>query len=391
MPNISSAVSRGKFHFFDVDGKEVPEGQPFATMRLEGGFQLIQGGKFSAGERWTHSNPPPVTERCKRLFVDANSFMSVVPARKLGIWHPPAVSRPPVKTMSKDINLGAASIASSLGNPRDNGDWINCQCPCCGDDGAHLGLKDTNDGSVLVHCFRGCEPTIIYAELAARELYSRASPKTGQGQFAGTIVQPIPLASIPSKFAEFKVRSPSGFRPVKCWWYQNSAGEPVFGMVRFNAKVDLLQSTLEPLAKPEKTFRPLTLWRLPDGSLKWYLKAATRPWPLFNLPPLVANPQTTIVITEGEKAACAAAEIYPQYVCVSPAHGAASPAKTDWSPVQGRHVIIWPDNDEPGIKFAHHVAALCRTAGAASVNTFNMSKFPPGWDAADILAKGVSP
>jgi len=390
MPNIELSVPGGKFLFFDAAGNPVPEGQPFATMRLEGGFKLIKGGLYTSGESCKHSNPPPLAERRHRLFVHADSFMSVVPARQLGVWHPPAKTpEPPKSSPSTDYNPGAEAIADSLGNARSNGEWFNCTCPCCADDGAHLGLKDTDDDRVIAHCFHGCEPGAIYAELQERGLYHRSR---GKGQFTGTIVQPIPLDSIPTKFSEFMVRSPKGFQPVKLWWYQRRSGERVFGMVRFNTKLDLLQASTAPLVKPEKTFRPLTLWRLPNGTLKWYLKAAPKPWPLFNLPMLAANPQTVIVVTEGEKAACAAAEIYPQYVAVSPAHGAASPANTDWSPVKGRAVIIWPDHDEPGAKFARQVTTLCGQAGAATISIFNMSNFPPGWDAADILAahqKGV--
>jgi hypothetical protein len=297
----------------------------------------------------------------------------------------PRTPRSEASPPSSDYNPGAESIADSLGNSRPNGEWFNCQCPCCDDSDAHLGLKDTDDDRVIVHCFHGCEPAAIYAKLQDLGLYQKSS--TQHGQFTGSIVQPIPVNSIPRNFSEFKVRSPQGFQPVKLWWYKRSDGEPLFGIVRFNAKVNLLQPASASLVKPKKTFRPLSLWRLPsNGTLKWYLKAAPKPWPLYNLPALVTNPLATTVITEGEKAATAAAEIFPQHVCVSPAHGAASPANTDWSPIAGRVIIIWPDHDEPGVKFARHVTALCREAGAATISCFNMSQFPPGWDAADILA-----
>jgi DNA primase len=38
--------------------------------------------------------------------------------------------------------------------------------------------------------------------------------------------------------------------------------------------------------------------------------------------------------------------------------GANAVAKADFSPLQGRNVIIWPDNDEPGFKAALALAEL---------------------------------
>lgn len=56
-------------------------------------------------------------------------------------------------------------------------------------------------------------------------------------------------------------------------------------------------------------------------------------------------------------------------------------AKTDWSAVKGKAVIIWPDADEPGIKYAMSVARLCKEAGAASVRIVEVPiSAPKGWD-----------
>jgi 5S rRNA maturation endonuclease (ribonuclease M5) len=43
--------------------------------------------------------------------------------------------------------------------------------------------------------------------------------------------------------------------------------------------------------------------------------------------------------------------------------GATSAASTDWSPLQGRTVIIWPDNDQPGKDFAKNSADILLELG----------------------------
>jgi hypothetical protein len=282
------------------------------------------------------------------------------------------------------INPGAESIAQSLGNARQNGDWFNCTCPCCADDGAHLGIRDTDDDKILVNCFHDCPKKAILAALAARGLYIPAR----RGKLTGTLVSPIPPGALPKPMAfdAFRVSAPEGFTAKKLWWYCNEQGEYLFGIVRFEQPRNLFLPIEERPPKPEKTFRPLTLWRKESGALKWHLKAAPRPWPLWNLPLLARDPSAGVIVCEGEKAASAAALIYPQHICVSPAHGAKAPESTDWSPLCGRDVTIWPDNDDPGAKFAGFVTALCLAAGAKTVCLFNVSQFPASWDAADALA-----
>jgi uncharacterized protein (DUF927 family) len=96
-----------------------------------------------------------------------------------------------------------------------------------------------------------------------------------------------------------------------------------------------------------------------------------------------------VLVAEGEKAADAAAAMLPGFVAVSPMNGAKSPHKADWSHVKGRDVLIWPDNDEPGAKFAQAVARLCLAAGAKSVRIVTVPPgAPEGWDLADPLPAG---
>jgi putative DNA primase/helicase len=66
-------------------------------------------------------------------------------------------------------------------------------------------------------------------------------------------------------------------------------------------------------------------------------------------------------------------------------HGAKSPAKTDWAPVNARPVTIWPDHDQPGADFARSVAKLADEAGASAAAIVDVpAGFPDAWDLADL-------
>src|SRR4051794_13509491 len=142
----------------------------------------------------------------------------------------------------------------------------------------------------------------------------------------------------------------------------------------------------------DKEMRPLRYGRL-RGRVGWHWKG----WPgddvrpLYGLPELTANPDSLVLVVEGEKAADAAAAALPGYVvAVSPMNGAQSPHKTDWSPLAGRNVVIWPDNDEPGQGFARVVAMLALKAGAGSVSIVDVpDTLPECWDLADPVPEGI--
>jgi putative DNA primase/helicase len=115
-------------------------------------------------------------------------------------------------------------------------------------------------------------------------------------------------------------------------------------------------------------------------------KSHPEPRPLFNLPGISKSQQ--IILVEGEK--CAQALIDMGYCATTAMGGAAAPpSKTDWSPLSGKTVLIWPDNDEPGKKYAGNCAQALLAAGAVSCDVLVIPEsMPSKWDAADALDSG---
>ena len=69
--------------------------------------------------------------------------------------------------------------------------------------------------------------------------------------------------------------------------------------------------------------------------------------------------------------------------------GPTAAAKFDWSPMRGRRGTIWPDNDDPGLRYQENVARLCLTAGANEVRCIILPEgLPKGWDLADEAPEG---
>jgi len=95
-----------------------------------------------------------------------------------------------------------------------------------------------------------------------------------------------------------------------------------------------------------------------------------------------------VILVEGEK--CAQALIAAGITATTAMHGANAPVdKTDWSPLTGKAVLIWPDRDKPGWEYAMAAAQAVLDAGAHSCDVL----LPPddkadGWDAADALVEG---
>jgi hypothetical protein len=71
---------------------------------------------------------------------------------------------------------------------------------------------------------------------------------------------------------------------------------------------------------------------------------------------LAKHPDATVLIAEGEKAADAAQRLLPDLVCMTSPGGSKAAAAADWSVLNGRSVIIWPDNDPPGKDYGDNIA-----------------------------------
>ena len=165
------------------------------------------------------------------------------------------------------------------------------------------------------------------------------------------------------------------------WWYRDPERRSLFAVDRH-----------EPRRTGErKQFFPLTLWQNDSGELIWKQKHPPGKRPLYGLDRLAGRIGAPVVVTEGEKAADGAAGLFSDHVVITSSGGSNAAGNSDWSQLAGRHVVIWPDNDEPGCKYAADVARLVAAVGAASVGVVEVpAQWPEGWDLVDVPPVGVT-
>ncbi len=129
--------------------------------------------------------------------------------------------------------------------------------------------------------------------------------------------------------------------PTHTWYYRNDSGGVVGKVVRWDS-VDGGCKQVKPFFTPDG-----------QGNFLAGIPAAmNNKRPLYGDQPSQGG---VIVVTEGEKAADAVRQMgFP--ACTS-LGGSGVAHKSDWSPFKGvKQVLIWADNDEPGMKYADTVA-----------------------------------
>jgi len=71
--------------------------------------------------------------------------------------------------------------------------------------------------------------------------------------------------------------------------------------------------------------------------------------------------------------------------------GCGSVQKTDWSPLKGRDVTLWPDHDKAGYLAVSKIATILNDLGAKTVSIIDLpSTLAHKWDLADPLPNGFT-
>lgn len=206
-------------------------------------------------------------------------------------------------------------------------------------------------------------------------------PLPTEQEIVGEIVIPIP------EDAPVMPLHPSLGKPSAQWPYRTLDGQVAFVACRFDP------------AGERKKILPLTFWRDDLGYSKWLWKAAPAPRLLYNLDKLVMKPVALVVVVEGEKTAEAASQVFTNSVTTTSSSGSQSASKADWTSIAGRNVLIWPDADEAGKKYALDVAKTLSGIGCqvSIVDATALAKMSPdgsmrevpkvGWDADDAISE----
>lgn len=178
----------------------------------------------------------------------------------------------------------------------------------------------------------------------------------------------IPPSVMARRAATARTPAFDALGPVTARWdYQDACGNLIAVVKRYDPP------------HGRKQFRP---WDVLQRRM-----APPEPRPLYNQPGMLRS--ECVILVEGEK--CAQALIQAGYCATTAMQGANAPVeKTDWSPLVGKHVLIWPDRDKPGWDYAQRAMQAILNAGAKSCEILvPPENKPPGWDAADALSDGT--
>nr|CRH06060.1 Putative TOPRIM domain protein [Candidatus Magnetococcus massalia] len=127
-----------------------------------------------------------------------------------------------------------------------------------------------------------------------------------------------------------------------------------------------------------KEFRPLDV-----STGKWQSPTVT---PLYNLPGIVSADE--VVLVEGEKTAQAL--INAGIPATTSLGSKGQVHRADWSILNGKRVIIWPDRDKAGWEYAQLASQAAKSAGAHEVSVLTPpEEKPEKWDAANAVAEGM--
>lgn len=217
-----------------------------------------------------------------------------------------------------------------------------------------------------------------FAPLTPQELANVPAPE-GNPNDGLECVLPVPADAPPVPDLH-----PRFGKPSQVWAYRDASGGTLFHIYRYDPHGE------------HKQFLPLSLWRWPGGVVLWRWKGAPAPRPLYGLDRLAASSGASVVTCEGEKAADAAAKIFPKSICITSPGGSQAATKADWSPLAGRRVLIWPDADEPGIKYSGDAAHIIsgHDCEVSVIDAVVLASLAPsggqrepekGWDAADAI------
>lgn len=157
--------------------------------------------------------------------------------------------------------------------------------------------------------------------------------------------------------------------PELRWTYCDRSGSPLVTVCRHSHR------------ERGKTYRQ---WTYTDG--QWMPGLPKEGRPLYNLKHF---PSWTgaFLVCEGEKSAQAAEELFTSVLPTCWIGGTNGWKLTDWTPLKGKEVVLWADNDQVGYDCMNAIAQHLWDIGAKSVAMLSPSDIrvepPKGWDAYD--------
>jgi putative DNA primase/helicase len=241
-------------------------------------------------------------------------------------------------------------VLSRLPQAHKNGSGWMVRCPAHDDNNPSLKIDEAPDGKVLLRCFAGCSAEAICRAVGLE------------------MVDLWPKAPAPT-ILHINGHSKSAGKVTAIYRYHDEAGGGLFEVLR----------------KDNKDFPQRH--QGPDGKWVYNLDGVRRV--LYRLPELLASPpEMPVFIVEGEKDV---ERLTAEGLVATCNPGGAGKWRSEYnSALEGRNVVLLPDNDDTGERHARAVAASL--AGTAHrIKLVQLPGLPPKGDVSDWLDAGHTP
>lgn len=176
---------------------------------------------------------------------------------------------------------------------------------------------------------------------------------------------------------------PDGVKAPAC--YNMELGEPSAVYEYRGRNESLLMVVARYESNNKKQIRPYTYRKLNDGTYGWKMKAFGNDSPLYGLNEVLKYGNKPVVVVEGEKCKDVLGAMLTDYVVVSWQGGANSLTKTDWTPLSGKRVFLWADNDEIGKKAMSEIGIILYKLNCKISEVRIPADKPSKWDSADAI------
>lgn len=268
-----------------------------------------------------------------------------------------AIPYPPPATPTSAATITAALVCDAGACPcqrtANRGSGLT-HCPTHNDKSPSLSVS-LREGRTLWNCKAGCPQDAVRAALVERGLWH-----------AGPQLSVVPATVRPRRRRQLSA-------PTITEYPYRDADSALVAMHERHERVG-----------EKKQF----VWRLPNGQVS-HGDIREADLPIYRLPELLAAPlEEPVILTEGERAADAA-RAHGFTACSLPGGASQRDFGQALEALRGRCLVLWPDNDAPGLTFMAHVGAAL--AGiAVEVRQLAIPGQLPKGDAWDYFASGHS-
>lgn len=250
------------------------------------------------------------------------------------------------------------------------GGWVKVACPAHDDHNPSLSILRKEGGQAYIECRSGCDMDIVHQRLkdgskdhsTIKDLPKMSKVTHNSQGYASPEAAMKAFLKGYNHNTEFKLSD----KPDHIHEYRSKHGHAASFVYRWN------------LPDGGKTFGQVT-----KKEKAWHIGAMERPKLLYNLDKIEQSPpKRSVYIFEGEL--CCDRAVKLGLLSTTSSQGSGSFDATDWGPLSGRTVYIFPDNDAPGAKYASGVLDILeKLTPPAKVKVIELPGLDKGGDLVD--------